>query len=203
MAAALLVSGAAGAENKSLYRWVDENGKVHYSDTVPPEQSKRDRDVLNERGFTVKRVEGAKTPEEIAAEERRREREKRERQLAAAQAEEDRMLLSTFESEQDIVSARNAKVEAVENIIQISAGRTKKLRRRLASLIDTAAEHERTGKAVPQALQGDIDEVRAQLAESAEFIERKRTEQDQIRAEYEEYIQRYRELTAEAGQPSR
>ncbi len=202
-AAALLFSGAAGAQGKSLYRWVDENGKVHYSDTVPPEQSRRDRDVLNKRGMTVDRLEGAKTPEEIAAEERRRKREEREKRLAAEQAEKDRILLATFESEQDILSAREDKIDAVENIIQISKGRTKKLNRRLASLIDAAAERERAGKPVPQSLQDDIKEVRAQIEETAQFIERKRTEQERIRAEYEKYIERYRELMAEAGRPSR
>ena len=39
LAAALLVPATAGAQ-ANVYRWVDKDGKVHYSDTPPPEPAK-------------------------------------------------------------------------------------------------------------------------------------------------------------------
>ena len=37
--AVLLAAGAAQAQT-NVYRWVDQNGKVHFSDTPPPEEAK-------------------------------------------------------------------------------------------------------------------------------------------------------------------
>jgi glutaredoxin len=48
VAAALLLPALAAAQ-ASVYRWVDKNGKVHYSDTPPPEPQKN---------LTQKRVGG-------------------------------------------------------------------------------------------------------------------------------------------------
>ncbi len=39
LAAALLASAAASAQ-QTVYRWVDKSGKVHFSDTPPPEEAK-------------------------------------------------------------------------------------------------------------------------------------------------------------------
>ena len=43
---------------------------MHYGDSVPPEYSKTDRQVLNERGVTIKELPGEKTAEELEAEQR-------------------------------------------------------------------------------------------------------------------------------------
>ena len=32
---------ATGADAQNLYRWVDKNGKVHYSDQPPPKEIKK------------------------------------------------------------------------------------------------------------------------------------------------------------------
>jgi len=55
-----LMSGPAVAQK--LYKWVDENGQVHYGDKVPPEYANQDRDVLNKRGMAIGHEEGTETP---------------------------------------------------------------------------------------------------------------------------------------------
>ncbi len=49
LAAALLLVPAVAAAQATVYKWVDQNGKVHYSDTPPPEPTK---------SLTQKRVGG-------------------------------------------------------------------------------------------------------------------------------------------------
>ena len=51
----------AAPATAKLYRWVDENGRTHYTDKLPPNQSSRARIELNEQGMKVKKVERAKT----------------------------------------------------------------------------------------------------------------------------------------------
>src|SRR5690606_7884572 len=89
VALALALSGAAEAQK--LYRWVDKDGKVHYSDHVPPEAVDQARDELNDQGLKVRSVERALTPEEIAERDARLKREAEEAALAAEQAKRDQV----------------------------------------------------------------------------------------------------------------
>ena len=45
-----------------LYKWVDEDGKVHYSDKMPPDQIKREHQELNQHGVVKETVKRALTP---------------------------------------------------------------------------------------------------------------------------------------------
>ena len=49
-----------------MFKWVDDEGKIHYSDRVPPQHSKRERREYDVSGRTVRVYERAKTPEEKA-----------------------------------------------------------------------------------------------------------------------------------------
>ena len=40
-------AGAAGREGK-VYRWVDNDGIVHFDDRVPPEYAEVDKDILTD-----------------------------------------------------------------------------------------------------------------------------------------------------------
>ena len=72
--AAVLASGSAGAAEKAkkLYRWVDKDGKVQFSDALPPEAVDQARTEINaESGMATASVEQAQTPEERAERDRR------------------------------------------------------------------------------------------------------------------------------------
>ncbi len=48
---------AAGAgEQGRVYRWVDADGKLHYSDSVPAQYAEMDKQVLNDHGVTIARL---------------------------------------------------------------------------------------------------------------------------------------------------
>ena len=55
-----------------FYRWVDDDGTIHYSDSLPPKESQRKQDILNEHGRTVKSIAAPKTLGELEEEERTR-----------------------------------------------------------------------------------------------------------------------------------
>jgi hypothetical protein len=64
---------AGAAETERVYKWVDEDGQIHYGDSIPPEFSDLPKQVLNDHGITVDHLEGRKTPEQLAAEKQARE----------------------------------------------------------------------------------------------------------------------------------
>src|ERR1044072_5368396 len=98
---ALLSDNALGDQRKTkattttgkLYKWVDENGIVHYGDSVPAEYSNRERQVLNEQGVPIKTLQKELTPDEMAAELRRIEQESERAQAAERATQRDHILL--------------------------------------------------------------------------------------------------------------
>ena len=46
---------------KKLYKWVDENGNVSYSDQMPPKQIKKAHEEISDHGVVLEKHAKAKT----------------------------------------------------------------------------------------------------------------------------------------------
>ena len=177
-----------------MFKWVDENGKIHYSDRVPPHYSKHERREYDERGRTVKVYERAKTPEEKAEAARLAAIEEEKRRQAEQDAVHDRSLLATYSSEEDMLLARDGKLASVDALIQLTNSRIESTESRLRGYAAEAAEFERSGKRVPAALQEQIRTARELIAENKEFVKQKVNEREGIATRFDNDIARYREL---------
>lgn len=195
-AALLAVLVAPPAQAARLYKWTDENGKVHYGDKIPPEYAKQERKVLNEQGVAVKTLDAAKTPEQLAEEARLAEQRREQERIEAEKAAHDRMLLATFTSEDDMVMTRDGKIAAIDGILRVTRGRIDNVEETIAELTREAAELERAGKPVPDRLHEQIQTARAQSQRYHDYITAKRQEQEGIRQQFEADIRRFRELKA-------
>ena len=116
----LVICAIAAPVQARLYKWIDENGQVHYGDSVPAEYLSKEHKELNEQGLSVKEVEAAETDEQRAERLRQEQVKKRKEQRAAEQRQRDRVLLDTYTTERDLVAARDARIEAVGSQIQLS-----------------------------------------------------------------------------------
>ncbi len=127
-------TAAAAAGKEKLYSWVDENGVVYYGDHVPPEYSKTERKVINDRGITVETLPAEKTEEQLA-ETRRLEAlaEAEQRQQKAAE-ERDAVLLSTYLSVEEIEALRNRRKELLDGQIRVTEIYLQNLREKLQKL---------------------------------------------------------------------
>lgn len=179
------------------FRWVDEDGNVHYSDRVPPQFSKRERKEINEQGRTVKVYEAPKTPEQKAEEKRLAIIEAARKKIAEKRLRHDRTLLATYSSEEDMLAARDGKIESVESLIQLTHRRIKSMQKRLLKLTDEAAEYERSGKKLPVGLQKQIANIRQQITQNEYFVKEKEREIDDIRLQFDKDIKRFKELTSD------
>lgn len=185
------------ANAAKLYRWVDENGKVHYSDQVPPEHARQGRDELNEQGITVDSVESAPSPEQMEAARAQARKEAEERKELEEQRRRDRLLLNSYTSVADIERAREKEIAAVQSTVDMTRAAQESQRRQIAKLVHRAAELERSGNPVPDELLADMERVRGKIQERTDYIEGKRAEQARIYADFEQDLERYRELTEE------
>ena len=117
---AFVLFGAFGvtASHAQLYKWVDENGKIQYTDTIPPASTDRARKELRADG-TVK----TSTDRAATAEERRLAALKavEDAKIKAVQDERDRKdkaLLNTYTSLADYDRVRDRALAAVANDIR-------------------------------------------------------------------------------------
>jgi len=188
---------ATTAFGDRTFKWVDNEGQIHYGNRVPPEYAKLERKVINERGRTIKVYDALKTPEQRMEEKQLAETAAKNKVLAEKQAVHDRSLLATYSSEQDMLLAKNGKVAAVDALLQLTNSRVESMKERLLGLTEEAATYERSGKALPASLESQINNLREQITTNEAFIKEKESERHRIVRKFDNDIKRYIELTAE------
>ncbi|MEN8179076.1 MAG: DUF4124 domain-containing protein [Pseudomonadota bacterium] len=190
----LSVGLSAPLQAGRLYKWVDDEGRIHYSDRLPPADSTRPHSQLDERGITVDSVGAAKTAEQIRQEaEVERLRQERQR-LIDEQRMADRVLLRTFRTEDDIIMTRNGQLQAVDSYIKITQSNIKRLKLRLEQMQRDAAARELSGKRISKKFQADIEAKNLALKEAYESIVNREHDKDRIRKSFAQDLNRFREL---------
>ncbi len=182
------------ATGGKLYRWIGDDGKVHYSDRVPPDQARKERSELDERGIEIDRVEAAKTREQIAREKELKRLRAEQQRLIDQQKAADRVLLRTFRSEDDIKMARDGKLAAIDVHIQVVRSNIKRLKRNLERMQKNAADRERQGKDISKRYLEDMANIRQQIKDAYAAIVQKERSKEQIWAKHEQDLQRFRIL---------
>jgi hypothetical protein len=198
LGAVALIAGAAlaGAQNgpkgTTTYRWVDDQGVVHYGDQIPPQYAGRDREVINPQGVPVKHLDGQKSPDQLAT-------EARERAAEIKQKQHDSFLVTTYTSVKDIEALRDARLDQLHTQRAAAVQYVESLKARLGTL-QTRALNYRPYSAAPAArrmpddlaedLVRSINDMRTQTSALAESNE----QEAKLRAQFQADIERYREL---------
>jgi len=177
-----------------LYRWVDENGNVHYSDKVPADQAQHARSQLDKRGLQIRQINAAKTPEELAKEAELKRLQAEKKRLIAEQRARDNVLLRTFRSDDDILMTRDGKLSSLDNSIQIIRTNIRRLKLRLADMQKRAANRERGGKSVSKDMLRDIESTRKQLKDAYTRVIRREQDKQVITEQYAADLARFRAL---------
>jgi hypothetical protein len=194
LVAAMSVSAFA-AEHDRVYRWVDEDGQVHYGDSIPPEYSDLPKQVLNEHAVTVEHLEGRKTEEQLVAEEKARQLEmQKELQLRA-----DKALLATYLSVEEIVMHRDRRIELFQAQARVTELYLRNLERRLAKLKREAARYrpyseDPDAPLINEDLVADINETQSTIARHQKNLLKFQEDEQQIVARFEGDINRFKAL---------
>jgi len=126
---------AAAESSQKTYRWVDEDGIVHFGDSIPAKYAELEKQVLNDHGVTVDVLRGKKTDEEIAEEKRQAEI----RKTLELQRRADQALLATYLSVGEIEMHRDRRIELFQAQSRVTELYLRNQRRRLQSLRDEAS----------------------------------------------------------------
>ena len=118
-----------------LYRWVDENGRVHYSDTVPPAANERPRAKMRPDGIVIERADRALSAEERRALAARAEETAKERAAAEARARQDRALLDRYTSIAEFDRVAERRLQEADEQLKALAAREPGLTGRIRALL--------------------------------------------------------------------
>jgi len=183
------------ANAKKMYRWVDENGKTHLSDQVPPEHAQYRRESLSKKGRVIEVTEKAKTVEELEMEARLEKLKQAQEKIIARQKSHDKALLSTYRSVADMQSALKNKMLALDSEFKVLQANLNQHQSQLERLLKRAAIHERNGEKTPQSLLNEVKTAKAQIQTIQEDVAKQLNKKKNEKAEFESDIERYRYLT--------
>jgi hypothetical protein len=194
-AASLAVAlGYASAVRAATYKWVDEKGVVHYTDKMPPEALNKGSTMLDKQGRPVKRVDPALTAEQRRAQETEAEQAKADAKVREEVARRDRALVSSYTTESEIDLARSRALATIDSQLESARAYLAHLEKRKAELDGRrAAQGER---ALPAALERELQGNQSELAKTAQFIDQKQKERAAAIARYDADKSRFRELKA-------
>jgi len=200
----LLVAGLASAAQ--VYRWVDENGEVHYSESLPPDYHDKDQghDVLNQQGMVVEEgrrltppppaAPSKEEPQDLPRDASGLPRPKAAYSEAEMQQRMDSFLMLRYESEQEILDAMSVEIKQLNydrRLLEASQASTDAAFR---GLVKVAADRQRAGLEVERETTRGINQNRSELASIQAALEGLQQREDAIRADFEKQLERYRYL---------
>lgn len=186
---------AASAQDAKVFRWVDENGVVHYGDSIPAKYAELPKQVLNEHGVAVEELEGKKTPEQIEAE--RIENEKRVAMELRKRA--DQALLATYLSVDEILMHRDRRVELFQAQSRVTELYLSNLSRRMENLRADAARYspyseDPDAPMIPDDLAEDLQKTKQTIERHERNLEKFLADEQQIIARFAGDITRFKLL---------
>lgn len=175
-----------------LYKWMDDNGRVYYTDTPPPQSSRHAVTEMGKTGQAMKRTESV---EERRARELEERRNAETRKLAEEQARKDRALLGTYTKESEIDLARDRALEHHKLAIKGAQTRLNQVTAKAREVLDKVQTIQSRDRPIPPFLQNQMNATQKEAEDLKKII---RVNQDalvSVRARYDADKARYVELT--------
>jgi hypothetical protein len=195
VAASKKSSQSSGTNAGKVYRWVDNEGVVHFGDQVPPEYAPIDRQVLNQQGIAVRTEQGTLTAEEIAAE--RDASDEKDATLAAARRDE--VLLNTYLSVEEIEVLRNRRIDLIEGEIGVTTNYLQSLKDNLKLLQAEAGNFkpyssDPDAEPIDEKLAKELSDTVDSIALYEKTLADTRKRQEQVVMAFDADISRFKEL---------
>ena len=174
--------------------WTNKDGVRECGYSVPPEYSQKRIEIMNERGIKIDVKEAAKTKEQLAEEARLAEIKQEELRRQEEARLQDTILLNTFTTERDLKISYDDKIEAIQGTIEITNSGNRTLQQNLEVVQKKAANYERAGETTPQDVLNQMNNLKRQIKDNEDFINKKQAEVKALNLKYEADLKRFREL---------
>lgn len=198
----ILLLVATTAVHAQLYRWTDENGKVHYSDKIPVQHKHRGHSQLNQQGVIIDRVKSSLTP----AQQQHRIQQKKLQLLRQESQQQrhntDQALLEQFDSADDLIMTRDGKVAKVEQAINAMKNKASHTHDALAKQQQQIEALQTREESVPVDMIQKLLRLRHSVKQSDAEISQAEEKKQQTIDMYTQDLQRYRHLKQPQKYPS-
>ena len=190
-----LSATAVAREEKSVFKWTDENGVVHYGDSIPPEYRDLPKERLNDQGVAVEEIAGKKTEEQLAEE----ARQEKIRVAQELQQRADQALLNTYLSVEEIVMHRDRRVELFQAQARVTELYLRNLNGRLESIRTEASRYQpysedTNAPMIPDDLARDLQETKDTIARHENNLKKYEANEREIIERFDRDIKRFRIL---------
>ena len=200
-----LLAGMSDAAAK-VYRWVDENGEVHYSESLPPNFEDKAHDELDSRGIVREQGKSLKPPPpkpkvvqpdepmELPRDASGMARPKALYSEQEMQERMDRFLLLRYDSELEIQEAMNVEIKQLEYDRRLLRTSRDSLKAAYRGQITEAANRQRAGIDVDPNTGTEIASLKERLISNESMMADLQVREDKIRESFGTEIDRYRHL---------
>ncbi len=186
---------ALGTASAATYRWVDQNGKVQYSDVMPPSQAGKGHAELDKYGRVIREERRRiMSPLEIEQQRQAADHQKTLRREQQAQQRRDMALLSTYTSAKEIKLARDRAIELENLNIRGLQTRMDSAAQKLAAANAKLAASRKEGKPAPASILQMRGEAQRELAQISEAMNQRTQAIENIHMRFEEDEKRFLEL---------
>lgn len=177
--------GIATAAN-NLYRYTNTQGIVVIDDKIPPGYAAKGYEILSSKGRLLDTVEPSvlTDPEAVAEQEK----------ILAAREKEDRFILTSYSSVEEIKAAMARKLEQLDREIQAIDINIKGTQKRIIGEQQRAANYQRGGRGVPENVTDTLIKLEKEIKKAESLLLHRREDYRKSEAVYLGYLSRFREL---------
>ncbi|WP_293766041.1 DUF4124 domain-containing protein [uncultured Aquitalea sp.] len=179
----------------TLYKWVDDAGKVHYSDAPPMQSQKQGVAELSKQG-TVKHA--AESEQAKRAREASEAVQKQEQQRKLDAARYDKALLESYRNINELKNERERQISTLQASQDAQYARLKTLGIQQLDLQKEVDVSKRTGRPLAAGVTHNLQVIAAEQKDLRAAINAKQAEINQSRQKLNEDIQRYQQLSGKA-----
>jgi len=201
----------AFSQQDKVYRWVDEKGNVHYSETLPPDFKDKKADVLDDQGLTretnislvppppkpVKKEpekgalptdkSGMKRPDPLYSE-------------TEMQKQKDALLVLRYRSEEEIMDAQEVEVRQLAYDSNLLTTSRKSLEASYNDNLLELADRQRAGVEIPPEELKAIENLKRKIALNAQDMHDIQVRELAIQEKFTADLERYRYLVGKAAE---
>ncbi|MDQ7016225.1 MAG: DUF4124 domain-containing protein [Gammaproteobacteria bacterium] len=197
----VLLTATVEAAPERVFKWVDQNGVIHYGDILNNRANQGRHAVLNSQGVTIKQINAIATPAELAAKEETKKRHEIQLARQEQQRRSDQILLTTFTTERDLLLARNGRLDSIDSTIQLNQRRLDSIERQLQDLRKMLIRLDVREKQSTQHLLKQQAHLEKQQSKLEQALSEKQHEHNNLARKFDRDLLRFRELQANPAAP--
>ena len=183
----VMMSPGVSVSAGDLYRYRNDQGNQVINHTVPPQLVKNGYERLDSNGRLLERVAAVTDKPET-------EEVTLSPKALLAQERQDKYLLTSFSSVDDISAAEKRKLSQISGEIEVLRSNAKKIKELQSGIEQDAAQFQRSGKEVSKGVMSRLANAEEQITKNAERLSAREAEHAETRVMYGKYADRFREL---------